>query len=143
MTTLADTTLGGRAEACSAGRALLERAVGAAPSNVPRPRGLRRLFARDQSAAALIRRYRLLPAIENAYERVSRESGPVTVEVSAEDGDGKDFVMVIFLCDSLDFDRMFDLSAEIAEAGRSLIGERHWYRLVTCVEPGPECEADR
>src|SRR5687768_7993392 len=55
------------------GRALLERAVADAPSHIPPPAGwLRRLFARDRSAAALIRRYRLWRAIQHAYERVTR-----------------------------------------------------------------------
>src|SRR3954469_21351545 len=63
------------------GRALLERAVADAPSHVPPPAGwLRRLFARDQSAAALIRRYRLWPGIEHAYERITCEMGPLRVE---------------------------------------------------------------
>src|SRR6185436_17449898 len=92
---------------CADGRALLERAVADAPSHVPPPSGwLHRLFARDRSAAALIRRYRLWPAIEHAYERVTREMGPVRVEISAEDSFGTEFVMVVFLCDSVEFDRM-------------------------------------
>jgi hypothetical protein len=48
------------------GRALLERAIADAPSHVPPPSGwLRRLFVRDRSATALIRRYRHWPAIEH------------------------------------------------------------------------------
>jgi len=71
------------------GRALLERAIADAPSHLPPPTGwLRRLFARDQSAAALVRRYRLWPAIEHAYERVTREMGPVRVNVSTGDSVG-------------------------------------------------------
>ena len=76
------------------GRALLERAVAEAPSHVPPPAGWLRLFARDRSAAALIRRYRLWPAIEHAYERVTREMDPVRVEVSAEDDVGRPYVLM-------------------------------------------------
>jgi hypothetical protein len=140
MTTLAHPRTGGygrpggsRADR----RALLDRAVADAPSHVPPPSGwLRRLFARDRSAAALIRRYRLWPAIEHAYERVTREMGPVRVEVSAEDSFGLEFVMVVFLCDSLDFDRMIDLGWEIGDEYCSLLGNHTQERLVTSVVSG-------
>ena len=76
-------------------RALLERAITDAPSHVPPPAGwLRRVFARDRSAAALIRRYRLWPAIEHAYDRVTREMGPVRVEISAEDDLERPYVLM-------------------------------------------------
>jgi hypothetical protein len=118
------------------GRALLERAVADAPSHVPPPAGwLRRLFARDRSAAALIRRYRLWPAIEHAYERVTREMGPVRVEISAEDSFGLAFVMVVFLCDSLDFDRMIDLGWQVAAECRPIAGNAE-ERLVISVVSG-------
>jgi len=85
MTTLAHPTTDGYGRPRDV-HALLERAIADAPSHVPPPAGwLRRLFARDHSAAALIRRYRLQPAIEHAYERIIREMGPVRVEISAED----------------------------------------------------------
>ena len=120
------------------GRALLERAVADAPSHVPPPNGLlRRLFARDRSAAALIRRYRLWPAIEHAYERVTREMGPVRVRISAEDSFGTELVMVVFLCDSLDFDRMIALTFELSRECTVGISERDWHRLVFSVQPGP------
>ena len=120
------------------GRALLERAVADAPSHVPPPSGwLRRLFARDRSAAALVRRYRLWPAIEHAYERVTREMGPVRVEISAEDSFGLAFVMVTFLCDSLDFDRMIDLGWQVAAECRSHREKRALHRLVITVDPDP------
>ena len=141
MTTLAHPRTGGygrpggpRAD----GRALLERAVAEAPSHVPPPSGwLRRLFARDRSAAALIRRYRLWPAIEHAYERITREMGPVRVEVSAEDSFGLEFVMMVFLCNSLDFQRMIDLGWEVAAECRSRIASRYEERLVIGLEPDP------
>ena len=136
MTTLAHPTTDGyghphgpRAD----GRALLERAIADAPSRVPPPAGwLRRLFAHDRSAAALIRRYRLLPAIEHAYDRVAREMGPVRVEISAEDSVGTEFVMVMFLCDSLDFDRMIKLGWEVGEECDQILGKA-WERLVISV----------
>jgi hypothetical protein len=119
------------------GRALLERAVADAPSHLPPPSGwLRRLFARDRSAAGLIRRYRLWPAIEHAYERITREMGPVSVKISAEDGYGTEFVMVIFMCQSLDFHHMINLEETVADECRSRMAEHDWYRLVIGVEPG-------
>ncbi|HSU16888.1 hypothetical protein [Longimicrobium sp.] len=79
----------------SAMRAALERAVDAAPRHVRPPRGrLRRLFARDRSARALIGRYRLWSAIEHAWARVTREYGPMRVEISA-DSDGDDTYVVV------------------------------------------------
>jgi hypothetical protein len=118
------------------GRALLERAIADAPSHVPPPTGwLRRLFARDRSAAALVRRYRLWPAIEHAYERVVREMGPVRVEVSAEDSFGTEFVMVMFLCNSLEFDRMIELGWEVAAEYRLILGNAE-ERLVISVVSG-------
>jgi hypothetical protein len=123
-------------------RALLERAVADAPSHVPPPTGwLRRLFARDRSAAALIRRYRLWSAIEHAYERVTREMGPVRVEVSAEDGFGTEFVMVTFLCDSLEFDRMLNLEDTVADECRARMADRNWYRIVVGIEPDHDVPA--
>ena len=120
------------------GRALLERAVADAASHVAPPAGwLRRLFARDRSAAALIRRYRLWPGIEHAYERITREMGSLRVEVSAEDSFGVGFVMVNFMCDSLDFDRMIDLGWEVAAEYRPLLGKFE-ERLVIIVNPDPE-----
>src|SRR3954454_24141373 len=92
MATLAQQRAGGLGRPVDSGtsaRAVLERAVAHAPSNIPEPSGwLRRLLARDRSAAAIVRRYGLWPAIEHAYERVTRELGPVRVEVSAEDDVG-------------------------------------------------------
>jgi hypothetical protein len=116
------------------GRALLERAVADAPSHIPPPAGwLRRLFARDRSAAALIRRYRLWPAIEHAYERVTREMGPVRVEISAEDSFGTEFVMVVFMCDSLDFDRMIDLGWEVAAECDHMLGKTEERLIISVV----------
>lgn len=99
---------------------------------------LRRWFPRDRSAAALIRRYRLWPAIEHAYERVVRAFGPVRVEVSVEDPYWTEFVMVVFHCESVDAARMIDLGTELVRECLSVIPERHWHRLVVCVEPDPD-----
>jgi len=119
------------------GRALLERAIADAPSHVPPPSGwLRRIFARDRSAAALVRRYRLWQAIEHAYERVTHEMGPVRVEVSAEDSFGLEFVLVFFHCDSLEFDRMIDLGWEVSAECRPVLGKMD-ERLVVMVDPDP------
>jgi hypothetical protein len=124
------------------GRALLERAVADAPSHVPPPTGwLRRLFARDRSAAALIPRYRLWPAIEHAYERITREMGPVRVEISAEDTSGLAFVMVTFSCQSLDFRGMIHLEERVADECRSRMGSHDWYRLVITVDPDDDLSA--
>ncbi|MFL5382537.1 MAG: hypothetical protein ACJ8GN_08515 [Longimicrobiaceae bacterium] len=133
MTTLAHPTTDGYGRPRDA-RALLERAIADAPSHVPPPAGrLRRLFARDRSAAALIRRYGLQPAIEHAYERVTREMGPIRVEISAEDSFGTEFVMVVFLCDSLDFDRMIELGWEVGEECDRMLGKNEERLIISVV----------
>src|SRR3954447_10385728 len=91
MATIAHPTTGefARQHPTSSARAALERAVDAAPSRIPPPRGwLRRLFARDRSARAIIERYRLWPEIEYAYERITRELGPARVAMTAEEDCG-------------------------------------------------------
>jgi hypothetical protein len=136
MTTLAHPRTDGSGPSCDA-RALLERAIAEAPSHVPPPAGwLRRLFARDRSAAALIRRYRLQPAIEHAHDRVTREMGPLRVTISAEDSFGTEFVMITFLCNSLEIDRMIDLGWEVAAECRLMLGSVD-ERLVISVDPDP------
>lgn len=124
-------------------RALLERAIAAAPNNAPAPRGwLRRLVARDNSAAALVRRYRLWPAIEHAYARVASEFGHLRVEASVRGDDEPEFVSLVLMCESEEFDRMNDLSLEIGSECSSLIGERDWHRLHVWIEPTPEALAN-
>ncbi|MFL5538882.1 MAG: hypothetical protein ACJ8J0_07815 [Longimicrobiaceae bacterium] len=136
MTTLAHPRTDGHGRPRDA-RALLERAIADAPSHVPPPAGwLRRLFAGDRSAAALIRRYRLQPAIEHAYDRVTREMGPLRVTISAEDSFGEEFVMVVFLCDSLDFARMIDFEWEVGAECDRILGKTG-ERLVISVDPDP------
>jgi hypothetical protein len=88
---------GTEARPCTGGgaaRALLEYAVGQAPSHLPPPRGLRRLFARDRSARALVERYRLWPEIEYAYARIVREFGSARIEVTAENDYGEPYVVM-------------------------------------------------
>jgi hypothetical protein len=124
-------------------RARLEGAVADAQSHVPPPSGWRRcFFARNRSAAGLIRRYRLWPAIEHVYGRITAEMGPVRIEVSAEDGFGFEFVMVVFLCDSLDFDRMINLNYQIGDECDEHLGKRALNRLVISVDPDPYASGD-
>jgi hypothetical protein len=140
MTTLAYPRTGGygrpggpRAD----GRALLERAVADAPSHVPPPAGwLRRLFARDRSAAALIRRYRLWPAIEHAYERVTREMGPVRVEISAEDDLGQPYVLMECFTDALACDASLDFQSVVQAEADALLRSDCRIRLSVFVRAG-------
>jgi hypothetical protein len=108
------------------GRALLERAVADAPSHIPPPAGwLRRLLPRDCSAAGLIRRYRLWPAIEHAYERVTREMGTVRVEISAEDDLGQPYVLMECFTDASACDASLDFQSVVqAEADALLRSDR-------------------
>ena len=104
------------------GRALLERAVADAPSHVPLPAGwLRRLLPRDRSAAGLIRRYRLWPAIEHAYECVTREMGPVRVRISAEDDIGRPYVLMECFTASLAHDTMLDFQSAVQAEADALL----------------------
>jgi hypothetical protein len=112
------------------GRALLERAVAEAPSHVSPPQGwLRRAFARDRSAAALIRRYRLWPAIEHAYERITREMGPVRVEISAEDDIGRPYVLMECVAGSSDGEASLDFQSSVQTEADALLREEDRLRL--------------
>lgn len=111
-------------------RALLERAVAVGPSCGPPPSGrLRRLFARDRSAAALIRRYRLWPAIEHAYKRVTQEIGPVRVEVSAEDDVGGPYILMICFADTPDQESSLDFQSIVQAEADALLRAKSRVRL--------------
>ena len=112
------------------GRALLERAVADAPSRVPPPTGwLRRLFARDRSAAALIRRYRLWPAIEHAYERITREMGPVRVKISAEEDVGGPYVLMECVAAASNGDACLDFQSTVQAEADARLRAEHRVRL--------------
>ncbi|HEV7587076.1 MAG TPA: hypothetical protein VGO40_03005, partial [Longimicrobium sp.] len=82
---------------------------------------LRRLLPRDRSAAALIRRYRLWPAIEHAYERVAREMGPVRVEISVEDDSRERYVLMeCFTCEPT-CDAAFDFQSAVQAEADALL----------------------
>jgi hypothetical protein len=140
MTTLAHPRTGGygrphgpRAD----DRALLERAVAEAPSHVPPPSGwLRRVFARDQSAAALVRRYRLWPAIEHAYERIKSEMGPVQVEVSAEDDLGLPYVLMECFTEAPDREVSLDFQSVVQAEADALLLAADRVRLSVFVRNG-------
>jgi hypothetical protein len=125
-------------------RAALERAVDAAPSYVRPPRGrLRRLFARDRSARPLVERYRLWPAIEHAWARVTREYGPMRIEISAESLDNEPVVVVNFFGNMPIDDDLHEFeSAVFHEIIRLLPGKRH-RRLHVEVWPERECRRER
>jgi hypothetical protein len=119
------------------GRALLERAVADAPSHVPPPSGwLRRLFVRNQSAAALVRRYRLWPAIEHAYERVTREMGPVRVQVSAEDDVGQAYVLMECVIDAPNREASLDFQSIVQAEADALLRAADRVRLSVFVRNG-------
>jgi hypothetical protein len=118
------------------GRALLEHAVEDAPSRVPPASGwLRRLFPPDCSAAALIRRHRLWPAIEYAYERITRELGPVRVEVSAEDDDGRPYVLVECFTGASACDASLDFQSTVQAEADALLRVKDRVRLSVFVRP--------
>jgi len=132
----------GKPRDASSVRAALERAVDDAPSHVRPPRGrLRRLFARDRSARALVERYRLWPAIEHAWARVTRQYGPVRIEISAESLDDEAVVVANFFGNVTVDDDLHEFeSAVLHEIDRLLPGKRS-RRLH--VEVWPERESHR
>ena len=118
----AEGEFGNRSAAAASMRRVLERAVDAAPSHIRPPRGpLRRLFARGRSARALIERYRLWPAIEHAYQRITREYGPMRVEMRALD-DGDDLVVeVSFYGEVTIGDELFEFESTVFHENRKLL----------------------
>ena len=136
MATLAHPTTGefGNRSGAGAVRAALERAVDAAPSHIRPARGwLRRLFARDRSARALVERYRLWPAIEHACTRVTREYGPMRVEMSAEDGWGDPYLRVILHGDVPETDEVFEFESVVSRELWDLLGKRGEHRLTVFI----------
>ncbi|HEX6750403.1 MAG TPA: hypothetical protein VF092_24125 [Longimicrobium sp.] len=133
----AEGEFGNRGGSAVSMRRVLERAVDAAPSHVRPPHGrLRRLFARDRSARALIERYRLWPAIEHAYQRITREYGPMRVEISAEDGWGEPYVRVLFVgWDVPDSDDVFDFESEVNREIGHRVGKPGQHRLSVFIHP--------
>ena len=133
MATLADPAegdFGNRSAAVTSMRRVLERAVDAAPSHIRPPRGrLRRLFARGRSARALIERYRLWPAIEHAYQRITREYGPMRVEMRAEDGWGEPYVEATFFGDVPETDEVLDFESKVRRELWDILGKRGQHRL--------------
>jgi hypothetical protein len=117
-------------------RAALERAVNDAPSHVRPPRGrLRRLFARDRSARALVERYRLWPAIEYAVERVADEYGPVRVGIAAEHDDGEANVVLELFCTAPSGDELYEFESTVNSELRQFPGKRGRLRLWVFVNP--------
>jgi hypothetical protein len=129
----------GRPQPARAGaRATLERAVDAAPSRIPPPRGwLRRLFARDRSARALVERYRLWPEIEYAYARMLQELGKAEVRISAQDDDGEAYVLVTFHVPVRDADELLDVEDMVRAEMRERTSIGLLRRLSVLVHPDP------
>jgi hypothetical protein len=139
MATIAHPTAGelGQRQPASSARAALERAVDAAPSRIPPPRGwLRRLFAHGRSARAIIERYRLWPAIEYAYERITRELGPARIVMSAEDDCGDSVVVMECHVAWRDDEAHLDLEEELRRELIRRLGSRRYFRLSVLVHRG-------
>ena len=136
MATIAHPTAGefARRHVTSSARAALERAVDAAPSRIPPPRGwLRRLFARDRSARAIIERYRLWPEIEHAYERITRELGPARVEIAAEDEFGYAYVAVDCFVAPGENDEHLDFGEALTRELIERLGRKRFARLLVVI----------
>ena len=129
----------GRPQPARAGaRATLERVVDAAPSRIPPPRGwLRRLFARDRSARALIDRYRLWPEIEYAYERITREFGTARVTMTAEDDYGEWYVLIECYVPCDDSEAHLDLEEELRRELIQRMGSKRFFRVSVLVHCEP------
>ena len=138
MATLAHPTANefGKPRDASTLRAVLERAVDAAPSHVRPPRGrLRRLFARDRSARALVERYRLWPAIEHAVKRVTDECGTVRIGIAADQDDGETHIAVELFCAVADSDELFEFESAVNAESRKFLGKRGHGRLWIFINP--------
>jgi hypothetical protein len=118
-------------------RAMLERAIDEAPSEIPPPRGwLRRLFARDRSARALVERYRLWPSIEHACTRVTREYGPLRMVIKARDYWGDHCLTMDFYGSNVpDTDEPFEFASTLGRELWDILGKRGRHRLAVSVYP--------
>ena len=118
-------------------RAVLERAVDAAATRIPPPRGwLRRLFARDCSARALIERYRLWPEIEYVYQRITGELGAARIAMSAEDDCGDWAVVMDCHVAWRDDEAHLDLEEELRRELIHRLGSKRYFRLSVLVHRG-------
>jgi hypothetical protein len=116
--------------------AVIGRAIAAASEPARARRGLVRRFLGARSAAALVRRYRLRPVIECAYERVVRELGPVRVEISAERSAGEEYVAMDCFAACADVERVIDAEAGVQRQVHEALGDRRWLRLLVTIHPG-------
>ena len=117
-------------------RAALERALDDAPTELPRPRGwLRRLFARDRSARALVERYRLWPAIEHAVQCVTDEYGPVRVGAAVEGDAGDAHGELELFCAARSGDELYEFESTVNAGLRRFLGKRGRLRLSVFINP--------
>jgi len=127
----AEGEFGNRSDTAASMRRVLERAVDSAPSHIRPPRGrLRRLFARDRSARALVKRYRLWPAIEHAYNRVTRQYGSVRLELAVRlNLDDEESLWMEFYGDVPESDDVFEFESTVRGELWDILGKRGRYRL--------------
>jgi len=144
MNTLAHTTLGAPA-APAAGhpdRAPLYGAVDAAPAARPIPflTRLRHPFARrEPTVKPLIRKYRLWPALEFAYDEMLREFGSVRVRMRVSGFEERfPYVWIDLRVPSEDIDLMIQLEDRLREQVSDRLGDDTSLRVSITVDPDPD-----
>jgi hypothetical protein len=144
MNTLAQTTLGAPTapDARRPERAPLYDAVDAAP--VARPfsfrERLRHPFARrEPTVRSLIRKHRLLPALEYAYDEVVREFGSarITVEVEGIE-DGFPYLSLHAYLPTVDLEHVLEYEQDLSQRVRPYVERKHRFRLLLTLHRDPE-----
>jgi hypothetical protein len=93
------------------------------------------------SARALIERYRLWPALCHAYERVTRELGPVRVQITAERDLGRPYVRMQCMGAFPAGDWIFDFESALRSATDERIRPENRARLSIFLHPEIETAA--
>jgi hypothetical protein len=94
---------------------------------------------RAAAPRALIERYRPWPAIEHAYEGITRAYGPMRVEISAEDGWGDPYVLMECYGDVPETDEVFESQSVLWHELWDMVDQRSHHRLSVFVYRDPRC----
>ncbi|HEX8244549.1 MAG TPA: hypothetical protein VF541_13680, partial [Longimicrobium sp.] len=84
---------------------------------------------------ALIERYRLWPAIEHAYVRITREYGAMRVGFAAEDDDGEHFLAMELFGDVPDGDEQYEFESTVNSDARRHVRDAWRLRLRVFINP--------
>jgi hypothetical protein len=114
---------------------LIDRAIATAAGRPSPRRGLLRRLLGPRSAASVIRRYSLRPAIDQGYAQIVRALGAVRVEMSVEESAGEEYLAMDCFFAGGDVDRMIEVEQAVQRQVHATFGDRRWLRLLVSINP--------